>query len=86
MKIITITSNKWVPHIFSECYILPYISPPSVNKKGVETLFPAALPKHEALWMEVWSLLDKGAIEIELSPGKGGGGWSTPTTSMQPRG
>ncbi len=43
---------------------------------------PTALPKCEALWTEVWSLLDKGAIE-ELLPGEGVR--STPITFLQPK-
>ncbi len=44
-------------------YPWPFITPPPVTNKPVDTPLAATLSKREALWMEVQSLLEKGAIE-----------------------
>ncbi len=56
-----------------------------MDREALETPLPVLPLKREALWTEVQSLLDKGAIE-EIPLGERGVlGWGvTPTTSLRP--
>ncbi len=68
--------DQWVLQTISQGYALPFLSSPPVSAGPVETPLPVSSLKREALWTEVQSLLDKGAVE-ELILGKEGLGFDT---------
>ncbi len=77
----SITTDQWVLEIVSNGYALPFMASP-LAPEPLETSLPTIPQRREALWTEVQSLLDKGAIE-EFPLGKGGGGGITPIISSQ---
>ncbi len=80
----SITTDQWVLEIISNGYTLPFMAPPPLKLEPLETPLPTDPQRREALWTEVQSLLDKGAVE-EIQLGKRGGGGITPTTSSRQR-
>ena len=58
-----ITTDRWVLEIISNGYALPFMAPAPMGREPLETPLPILPLKREALWTEVQSLLDKGAIE-----------------------
>ncbi len=65
-----ITNDQWVLQTVSQGHALSFRDSPPLAHKPVETPLPVARPRREALWIEVQSLLDKGAIARQ-----GVGGW-----------
>ncbi len=68
-----ITTDRWMLEIVSNGYALPFSGPPPMAREPLETALPVTPLKREALWTEVQSLLDKGAVK-EIFPGKQQGG------------
>ncbi len=81
----SIITDQWVLEIISNRYTLPlFMAPPPLKPEPLETPLPTVPQRREALWTEVQSLLDKGAVE-EIHLGKEGGGGITPFTSPRLR-
>ncbi len=71
-----ITTDRWVLEIVKNGYALPFTAPPPMAREPLETPLPVLPLKREALWTEVQSLLDKGAIE-EIPLGDWGWGYNS---------
>ncbi len=68
-----ITLDKFVLKVIRQGYTLPFVRPPPLSLSPVETPLPRLLSKRQALWEEVSSLLNKGAVEtVDLSRDQGG--------------
>ncbi len=59
----SITTDQWVLEIVSNGYALLFIAPPPLASEPLEMPLPTIPQRREALWTEVQSLLDKGAVE-----------------------